>query len=47
MVRYCAAISQYSRSVLAQANEDKNLYTFDMRKLEKALCIHQDHVMAV
>ncbi len=31
----------------AQANEDHNLYTFDMRKLEQALCIHQDHVYAV
>lgn len=29
------------------ANEDSNLYTFDMRKLDKALQVHQDHVMAV
>jgi len=29
------------------ANEDHNLYTFDMRKLDKALCVHKDHVSAV
>merc|ERR1719326_70224 len=29
------------------ANEDSNLYTFDMRKLDKALMVHGDHVMAV
>ena len=29
------------------ANEDHNLYTFDMRKMEKALMIHKDHVSAV
>lgn len=29
------------------ANEDYNLYTFDMRKLSKALMIHKDHVGAV
>ena len=29
------------------ANEDHNLYTFDMRKMEKALLIHKDHVSAV
>jgi len=29
------------------ANEDTNLYTFDMRKLSQALNVHQDHVMAV
>jgi WD repeat and SOF domain-containing protein 1 len=29
------------------ANEDYNLYTFDMRNLSKALMIHKDHVGAV
>ena len=29
------------------ANEDHNLYTFDMRSLDKALMIHKDHTSAV
>jgi WD repeat and SOF domain-containing protein 1 len=29
------------------ANEDHNLYTFDMRKLSTAKLIHKDHVGAV
>jgi len=29
------------------ANEDHNLYTFDMRKLGSALCVHKDFVSAV
>ena len=29
------------------ANEDHNLYTFDMRNLDKALMIHKDHISAV
>lgn len=29
------------------ANEDNNLYSFDMRKLDKALMVHKDHVSAV
>lgn len=29
------------------ANEDNNVYSFDMRKLDKALLIHKDHVSAV
>lgn len=29
------------------ANEDHNLYTFDMRKLDAALAVHKDHVSAV
>jgi WD repeat and SOF domain-containing protein 1 len=29
------------------ANEDHNLYTFDMRKLKSALNVHKDHVSAV
>ncbi|CAM9249947.1 unnamed protein product [Ectocarpus fasciculatus] len=29
------------------ANEDHNLYTFDMRNLDKALMVHKDHVSAV
>jgi len=29
------------------ANEDNNCYTFDMRRLDKALKVHTDHVAAV
>ena len=29
------------------ANEDTNLYTFDMRRLDRHLNVHMDHVMAV
>ncbi|XP_031499308.1 uncharacterized protein LOC116263710 [Nymphaea colorata] len=29
------------------ANEDCNCYSYDMRKLEEAKCVHQDHVSAV
>jgi len=29
------------------ANEDNNLYTFDMRSMERAIVIHKDHVSAV
>lgn len=29
------------------ANEDANLYTFDMRRLDKPLNVHMDHTMAV
>ena len=29
------------------ANEDSNLYTFDMRNLSRALNVHKDHVAAV
>lgn len=29
------------------ANEDSNLYTFDMRRLDKSRVVHKDHVMAV
>eukprot|EP01094_Clydonella_sp_ATCC50884_P000142 TRINITY_DN10115_c0_g1_i1.p1 TRINITY_DN10115_c0_g1~~TRINITY_DN10115_c0_g1_i1.p1 ORF type:complete len:456 (+),score=131.58 TRINITY_DN10115_c0_g1_i1:77-1444(+) len=29
------------------ANEDHNLYTFDMRRLDKAIRVHTDHVQAV
>jgi len=29
------------------ANEDNNLYTFDMRKLQRALNVYKDHVSAV
>lgn len=31
----------------ALANEDHNVYAFDMRKLDKAMLIHKDHVSAV
>jgi WD repeat and SOF domain-containing protein 1 len=29
------------------ANEDHNLYTFDMRRMDSAKCVHKDHVSAV
>lgn len=29
------------------ANEDHNVYSFDMRKIDKALMVHKDHVSAV
>uniref|UniRef100_K3WUS7 Sof1-like protein domain-containing protein n=1 Tax=Globisporangium ultimum (strain ATCC 200006 / CBS 805.95 / DAOM BR144) TaxID=431595 RepID=K3WUS7_GLOUD len=29
------------------ANEDHNLYTFDMRRMKRALMVHKDHVSAV
>jgi WD repeat and SOF domain-containing protein 1 len=29
------------------ANEDHNLYSFDMRKMDIATCVHKDHVSAV
>ena len=29
------------------ASEDHNLYTFDMRKLQRAITVHRDHVSAV
>ena len=29
------------------ANEDSNLYSFDMRRLEQSRLVHKDHVMAV
>ncbi|KAH7445269.1 hypothetical protein KP509_02G115500 [Ceratopteris richardii] len=29
------------------ANEDCNCYSYDMRKLQSALCVHKDHVSAV
>ncbi|KAJ3426623.1 hypothetical protein M0812_26190 [Anaeramoeba flamelloides] len=29
------------------ANEDQNCYTFDMRRLDRALCIHNGHLNAV
>lgn len=32
---------------LTVANEDSNLYTFDMRRLDTPLNVHMDHVMAV
>lgn len=33
--------------VFTVANEDTNLYTFDMRRLDRALNVHMDHVLAV
>ena len=29
------------------ANEDHNLYTFDMRRMDQALQVHKGHVSAV
>ncbi|GMF09197.1 unnamed protein product [Phytophthora lilii] len=36
-----------SRAGSLQANEDHNLYTFDMRKMKRAMMVHKDHVSAV
>lgn len=33
--------------IFTGANEDHNLYTFDMRNMTKALHVHKDHVAAV
>lgn len=33
--------------VYIQANEDCNCYSFDMRLMKEAKCVHQDHVSAV
>ena len=33
--------------VFTVANEDTNLYTFDMRRLDRALNVHMDHMLAV
>ena len=33
--------------IFTVANEDYNLYTFDLRKMDTALFVHRDHVMAV
>ena len=33
--------------VFTAANEDSNLYSYDMRKLDHPVCVHMDHVSAV
>ncbi|PIK33510.1 putative DDB1- and CUL4-associated factor 13 [Apostichopus japonicus] len=33
--------------IFTAANEDYQLYTFDMRRLDEAICVHRDHVSAV
>jgi len=33
--------------VFTAASEDYNLYSFDMRKLDRPLNVHMDHVAAV
>lgn len=33
--------------IFTAANEDSNLYTYDMRRLDRAVNVHQDHVGAV
>ena len=49
----CAASQRLTRRppahpcILRADQKDHNLYSFDMRKLEKALMIHKDHVSAV
>jgi WD repeat and SOF domain-containing protein 1 len=35
------------RDTGARAIQDHNLYTFDMRRMERARCVHKDHVSAV
>lgn len=34
-------------NMFSAANEDQNIYTFDMRKLERAVSVHEDHTSAV
>jgi len=33
--------------IFTAANEDSNLYTYDMRRMDQAVNVHMDHVMAV
>jgi WD repeat and SOF domain-containing protein 1 len=42
-----AAFNPQEAFYFTTANEDHNCYTFDMRKLDHAVSIHQDHVSAV
>jgi WD40 repeat protein len=44
LVRHCGAPQAFNFTC---ANEDHNLYTFDMRKLDRAKTVHKDHVSAV
>ncbi|EXB86492.1 DDB1- and CUL4-associated factor 13 [Morus notabilis] len=37
----------YHGSLINQANEDCNCYSYDARKLDEAKCVHKDHVSAV
>ena len=45
----CNAVAWNPREPMnfTAASEDSNLYTFDMRKLEAALCVHKGHASAV
>jgi len=46
---YCSALAWNPREPIyfVGANEDGNLYSFDMRKLDRPCMIHKDHVGAV
>jgi WD repeat and SOF domain-containing protein 1 len=33
--------------IFTAANEDSNLYTYDMRRMDQAVNVHMDHVSAV
>lgn len=37
----------YSHSIMMQANEDGNCYSYDLRKLNEATMVHTDHAAAV
>lgn len=43
----CIAWNPMEPMNFTAANEDTNLYTFDMRKLDKASVVHKDHISAV
>ncbi len=46
-VLFRGVLSQAVGFSWVQANEDGNCYSYDMRKLNRATCIHMDHVSAV
>lgn len=33
--------------LVLKANEDCNCYSYDLRRLDEAKCVHRDHVSAV
>lgn len=43
----CKPLASCSGTLLTQANEDCNCYSYDARKLDEAKCVHKDHVSAV
>lgn len=47
MCTNCIAWNPMEPMNFTAANEDTNLYTFDMRKLTSASVVHKDHIQAV